>query len=199
VAPIDPPTSPPPLNSPPSPPPKDPEQTRKAPERPRKKFSVAKLVFPFEQKKKTADMAKFLSEIAQSHTTRTLDLAEHEKLAKKSKVITVSIRKPTMDDYKIVPDKYVPRRHLLKWDTLKKIPAGVKRLHDWYMRASSISIDTINVSIPPAAFVSGRQTTIITFEDMWLMMNLQRLDVHLVMMFALYISVTHTNTCMCYY
>jgi hypothetical protein len=31
------------------------------------------------------------------------------------------------------------------------------------MRASSVGIDTINVSIPPTAFVSGRQTTVITF------------------------------------
>jgi hypothetical protein len=130
-------------------------------------------------------MAKFLSGIAQSRTTRTLDLAEHEKLAKKSKVITISIRKPTMDDYKNVPDKYMLGRPLLKWDTLKKIPAGVKRLHDWYMRASSVGIGTINVSIPPAAFDSGRQTTVITFEDMWLMMNLQRLNVQLVTVFAL--------------
>jgi hypothetical protein len=38
-----------------------------------------------------------------------------------------------MIDYKNVPDKYVPGRPLLKWDTLKKIPVGVKRLHDWYM------------------------------------------------------------------
>jgi hypothetical protein len=143
------------------------------------------LVSLFEQKKKTAGTAKFLSGIAQSRTTRTLDLVEHEKLAKKPKVITVSIRKPTMDDYKNVPDKYVPGRPLLKWDTLKKIPAGVKRLHDWYMRASSIGIDTINVSIPPTAFVCGRQTAVITFEDMWLMMNLQRLDVQLVTVFAL--------------
>jgi hypothetical protein len=172
VAPINPPTSPPPFNSPPSPPPKDLEQTREAPERPRKKFPVPKLVSPFEQKKKTAGKAKFLSRIAQSRTTRTLDLAEHEKLAKKPKVITVNIRKPTMDDYKNVPDKYVPERPLLKWNTLKNIPAGFKRLHDWYMRASSVGIDTINVSIPPAAFVSGRKIVVLTFEDMWVMMNL---------------------------
>jgi hypothetical protein len=114
VAPIDPPTSPLPLNSPPSPPPKDPKQTREAPERPRKKFSIPKLVSPFEQKKKNAGTAKFLSGIAQSRTTRTLHLAEHEKLAKKPKVITVSIRKPTMDDYKNILDKYVPGRPLLK-------------------------------------------------------------------------------------
>jgi hypothetical protein len=90
-----------------------------------------------------------------------------------------------MDDYKNIPNKYVFGRPLLKWDTLKKIPAGVKRLHDWYMRASSVGIDTISVSIPPAAFVSGRQTAVITFEDMWLMMNLERLDVQLVTVFAL--------------
>jgi hypothetical protein len=186
MAPIDPPTFPPPFNYPPSPPPKDPKQTREAPERPKKKFPVPKFVFPFKPKKITTDIAKFLSGIALSRTTRTLDLAEHDKLAKKkSKVITISIRKPTMDAYKNVPDKYVPRRPLLKWDTLKKILAGVKRLHDWYMRASSVGIDTINVSIPPAAFVSGRQTTVITFEDIWLMMNLQRLNVQLVTVFAL--------------
>jgi hypothetical protein len=179
------PSSLPPFNSPPSPPPKDPEQTREAAERLKKKFPVPKLVSPFEQKKKTVDTAKFLLGIALSRTTRTLDLAEHDKLAKKSKVITVSIRKPTMDDYKNVPDNYVPGRPLLKWDTIKKIPAGVKRLHDWYMRASSVGIDTINVSIPPAAFVSDRQMVVITFKDMWLMMNLQRLDVQLVTVFAL--------------
>jgi hypothetical protein len=112
VAPIDPPSSLPPFNSPPSPPPKDPEQTRVALERPKKKFPVPKLVFPFEPKKMTADTVKFLSGIALSRTTRTLDLAEHDKLAKKPKVITVNIRKPTMDDYKNVPDKYVPGRPL---------------------------------------------------------------------------------------
>jgi hypothetical protein len=79
VAPVDPPSSPLAFNSPPSPPPKDPEQTREAPERPRKKLLVPKLVFPFEPKKKTAGTAKFLLGIAQSCTTRTLELAEHEK------------------------------------------------------------------------------------------------------------------------
>jgi intergrase/recombinase len=53
------------------------------------------------------------------------------------------------------------------------------------MRASSVGIDRINVCIPPLAFVSGRETAIVTFEDMWLMMNLQRLDVQLVTVFAL--------------
>jgi len=76
-------------------------------------------------------------------------------------------------------------RPLLTWDKLKKVPAGIKRLHDWYMRASAVGIDMINVCIPLAAFVSEREMAIVTFEDMWLMMNLQRLDVQLVTLFAL--------------
>ena len=58
-------------------------------------------------------------------------------------------------------------------------------MHDWYMRAASIGIDTINVIIPPTTFNSERTKAIVTFEDMWLMMNLQRLDVQLVTVFAL--------------
>jgi len=53
------------------------------------------------------------------------------------------------------------------------------------MRAASVGIDTINVNIPPKAFNSDCATSIITFEKMWLMMNLKRLDVHLVTVFAL--------------
>ena len=52
------------------------------------------------------------------------------------------------------------------------------------MRASSVGIDRINVGIPPLAFVSGRESAIVTFEDMWLMMNLQ-FNVQLITVFAL--------------
>jgi hypothetical protein len=103
-----------------------------------------------------------------------------------------------MDDYKNVLDKYVPGRPLLKWDTLKKIPAGVKRLHDWYMRASSIGIDTINVSIPPVVFVSGRQTAVITFRGH--VVDDEPLETRCTARNGVCIvSVTHTNTCMCYF
>ena len=44
-------------------------------------------------------------------------------------------------------------------------------MHDWYMRVASVGIDTINVNIPPKAFNNDRATTIVTFEDMWLVMN----------------------------
>jgi len=88
-------------------------------------------------------------------------------------VLSISdIRPPTKDDYKFLPTKYEPGRPLLIWDKLKKIPASMKRMHDWYMRAASVGIDTINVIIPPTTVNSERTKAIVTFMDMWLMMNL---------------------------
>jgi len=134
------------------------------------------LVSPYEPKKATGT-ALFLSGIARSHTSKLVDLAEHEKEAKSFETPIVNIRPPTKDYYKFVPTKYEPGRPLLSWDKLKKIPASIKTMHDWYMRAASVGIDTINVIIPPKAFNSEHTKAIITFEDMWLMMNFWRLDV----------------------
>jgi hypothetical protein len=44
-----------------------------------------------------------LSGIARSLTSHTIDLAEHEKSAKKVEAITVKIKKPTKAGYKNVP------------------------------------------------------------------------------------------------
>jgi hypothetical protein len=79
----------------------------------------------------------------------------------------------------------VQDRPLLTLEKLKKVSTGIKRCHDWNMRASSVGIDTISVHILNHAFIGPIQKVVVTFEDMWLMMNLQRLDVQLVIMFAL--------------
>ena len=192
-----PPSPPPSLKSQPSPAPPEsstpppPKNVEKTPPQPTKddettppppkklKLLVPKLISPYEPKKrKSTGTALFLSGIAMSHTTQLVDLAEHEKEAKKSKPAFV-------DDYKYVPKKYELGRPLLTWDKLRKVPAGIKRFHDWYIRASSVGIDTISVDIPAEAFNSDRTTAIVTFEDMWLMMNLQRLDMQLITVFAL--------------
>jgi len=144
------------------------------------------LVSPYEPKKKAAGTTLFLSGIARSRTSKLVELVEHEREGSKSfETRIVNMRPPTKDDYKFVPTKYEPRRPLLSWDNLKKIPAGIKRMHDWYMRAASVGIDTINVIIPPKAFNCEHTKAIVTFKDMWLMMNLRRLDVQLVTVFVL--------------
>ena len=65
----------------------------------------------------------------------------------------------------------------MTFEKLRKLSAGIKRLHDWYMRASSVSIDTSSVHVPGNAFHGLRDKAFIAFEDMWLIMNLQRLDI----------------------
>jgi len=53
------------------------------------------------------------------------------------------------------------------------------------MRASSVGINTIHVDILVEAFNSDHTIVIVTFEDMWLMMDLQRLDMQLITVFSL--------------
>ena len=96
---------------------------------------------------------------------------------------------PTAEDYKYIPKKFVVGRPLLKREKLLKVPNNIKRLHDWYMRASSAGIDTFNVCIPQKAFLSENNKCMINFEDIWLMMNLERLDVQIITTFCI-VSVT---------
>ena len=100
-------------------------------------------------------------------------------------MIPCQIKVPTWEDYKSVPKTYEVGKPLLSWEKLQKVPNNVKRMHDWYMRASAAGIHAINVSIPHKAFQSDYNLSVITFEDIWLMMNLERLDVQIITMFAL--------------
>jgi hypothetical protein len=68
--------------------------------------------------------------------------------------------------------KYMLGRPLLTLEKLRKVMDGNKRLHDWYMRASLVGINAIHVYISKHVFVGLSENAIITFEDMWLMMNL---------------------------
>ena len=187
------PPSPHPHGGPPSPPHTSPFRDPPSPQpspRPSKKskVSIPKVVSPYDKKKKsksTAGTVRFLKGIGRSLTSDTVDLADLEESAKKAEAMAAKIKKPTKADYKNVPKKYVPGRPLLTFEKLRKVPANIKRLHDWYMRASSVGIDTISVNIPAHAFIGSNQKAVVTFEDMWLMMNLQRLDVQLVTIFAL--------------
>jgi hypothetical protein len=145
-------------------------------------------VSTFEKKKSKATIAgttRFLKGIARDITSHTVDLAEHEESAEKAEAMATKIKIPTKADYKNVPNQYMSGRPLLSFEKLSKVTAGIKRLRDWYMRASSVGIDTISVYIPDHAFIGSDQKAIVAFEDMWLMMNLQRLDVQLVTLFAL--------------
>jgi hypothetical protein len=60
----------------------------------------------YEKKKSKATATgttRFLSMIARSLMTHTIDLAKHEKFGKKAEAMTIKIKKLTKTDYKNVP------------------------------------------------------------------------------------------------
>jgi hypothetical protein len=90
-------------------------------------------VSTFEKKKSkatTASTTRFLKGIGRDLTSRTVDLAEHEEFAEKAKAMAAKINIPTNAYYKNVPKHYVSARPLLTLEKLRKVPAGIKRLHD---------------------------------------------------------------------
>ena len=181
--------SPPPFNSTPSPQLKDPEPISEPPKVPKKKvFPIPKLISPFEPKKKSAGQVRFLSGIASKRTIQEHEISELAKSEVPApKVITpVNFKVPTAEDYKTIPKKYVWGKPLLSRTKLMKKPSGIKRFHDWYMRASSAGIDTISMRIPQIAFLSqSTDKCMLTFDDMWALMNHEMLDVQIVTPFAL--------------
>jgi hypothetical protein len=52
----------------------------------------------------------------------------------------------------------------------------MKRLHNWYMRASSVEINAFSVAVPPLTFMGGACKIPIDFEDIWLMFRLGKLE-----------------------
>jgi hypothetical protein len=99
---------------------------------------------------------------------------------------SVKIKVPTKKDYQKVPDTYVPGRPLLTRHKIMKLPLEIKRLHDWYMRASSVQVDSISVKIPKDVFATIEDGhAIVTFKDIHLMFNQRRIDVQLVTLFCM--------------
>jgi hypothetical protein len=116
-------------------PPSSPQPSRDSRQSKKYKFPVPKLVSTFKKKKSKATIAgtaRFLKGIARDLTSHTVDLAEHEEYAEKAEAMTTTIKIPTKADYKNVPKQYVPVRPLLTLEKLRKVLAGIKRLHDWY-------------------------------------------------------------------
>jgi len=168
-----------------------------------------------EKKKKWAGMAKFLSGIGQKRTSEFVEmrpskqkegivasiinkptvpssseqdrpLAASEQKVQTTRVHHFTFKKPTKQDYVNVPDNYVPGRPLVTLEKLRKFPTTIKRLHDWYMRASSVGVDAWSVFIPSSVFnTRGPSHAYVTFEDFHLMFNMRRLDCQLVTLFAL--------------
>jgi hypothetical protein len=61
----------------------------------------------------------------------------------------------------------------------------MKRLYDWYMRASSVGINAFSAVVPPLTIMGGPSKVMVDFKDILLMFHLGKLDVQLVIVWCL--------------
>jgi hypothetical protein len=84
-----------------------------------------------------------------------------------------------------IPKKFVFCKSFLTTAQLSKRPFSLKRLHKWYMTASSLGVTNITFEIPGNTFYSGSRIGSINFEDLWFMFHQKWLDMNLLVVFCL--------------
>jgi hypothetical protein len=84
-----------------------------------------------------------------------------------------------------VPEKFVFGKPFLMTAQLFKRHFPLRRLHNWYMTASSLGVTNITFEILGNAFYSGARIRPINFEDLWFMFHQKWLDMNLLVVFCL--------------
>jgi hypothetical protein len=84
-----------------------------------------------------------------------------------------------------VPEKFVFDKPFLTTAQLLKRTFPLRRLHNWYMMASSLGVANITFEISENSFYSGARIGSINFEDLWFMFHQKWLDMNLLVVFYL--------------
>jgi hypothetical protein len=84
-----------------------------------------------------------------------------------------------------VPEKFMFGKPFLTRAQLSKRPFPLRRLHNWYMTASSLDVMNIRFEILGNAFYSGAKIGSIEFDDLWFMFHQKWLDMNLLVVFCL--------------
>jgi hypothetical protein len=84
-----------------------------------------------------------------------------------------------------VPEKIEFGKPFLTSVELSKRHFPVRRLHNWYMIASSLGVTNITFQIPGNAFYSGARLGSIEWEDLCLMFHRRWLDMNLLVVWCL--------------
>jgi hypothetical protein len=84
-----------------------------------------------------------------------------------------------------IPEKFIFGKPFLMTAQLSKRPFPLRRLHNWYMTASSLGVTNITFEIPRNVFYSGARIGSIDFKDMWFMFHQKWLDMNLSAIFCL--------------
>jgi hypothetical protein len=84
-----------------------------------------------------------------------------------------------------VPEKFEFRQPFLTSVEHSKRHFLVRRLHNWYMIASSVGVTNITFQILGNAFYSGARLCSIEWKDLWLMFHRRWLDMNLLVVWCL--------------
>jgi hypothetical protein len=84
-----------------------------------------------------------------------------------------------------VPEKFEFGKPFLTSVEHSKRYFPVRRLHNWYMIASSLGVTNITFQIPGNTFYSGARLGSIEWEDLWLMFHRRWLDLNLLVVWCL--------------
>ena len=84
-----------------------------------------------------------------------------------------------------VPEKFEFGKSFLTSVELSKRHFPVRRLHNWYMIASSLGVTNITFQIPENTFYSGARLGSIEWEDLCLMFHQKWLDLNLLVVWCL--------------
>jgi hypothetical protein len=82
-----------------------------------------------------------------------------------------------------VPEMFVFGKPFFTSTQLSKRHFPLRRLHNWYITASSLVVMNITFEIPKNAFYSGARIGSIDFEDLWFMFHQKWLDANLLVVF----------------
>jgi hypothetical protein len=75
-----------------------------------------------------------------------------------------------------VPERFVLGRPMQTTVQLSKRYVGIRRLHNWYMMASSLGLSYFSFVVPENAFWSGQSIRTVDFKDLWAMFRKERLE-----------------------
>jgi hypothetical protein len=84
-----------------------------------------------------------------------------------------------------VPEKFEFGKPFLTSAELSKRYFPLRRLHNWYLTASSLGVTNITFQILGNGFYSGARIGSIEFEDLWLMFHRKWLDMNLLVVWCL--------------
>jgi hypothetical protein len=84
-----------------------------------------------------------------------------------------------------VPEKFMFGKTFFTSAQFSKRPFSLRRLHNWYITASSLGVTNIAFEISRIAFYSGARIGSIDFDDLWFMFHQKWLDMSLLVVFCL--------------